>query len=94
MKIHGNKPPENHNASRSGKADRPADGSAARDGSAPLDGVEPSGRMGKIEELKQLVRQLPETREHLVVTIKAAIEEGTYEVDSLNVAGRILQELA
>jgi negative regulator of flagellin synthesis FlgM len=47
----------------------------------------------EIAELKKMIDQLPEIREDKVAAIKKAIESGTYNVDSMKVAEKILEEI-
>ena len=47
----------------------------------------------RAKELKQIISELPDTRETRVQDLKQAVSEGTYEVDSLKVAQKMLDEL-
>lgn len=56
------------------------------------DRISLSGRAKEIAELKKQIDELPEIRAEKVEALKKAIENGTYEVDSLKVAQKILEE--
>ena len=55
--------------------------------------VQISGKAKELEELKQIIHQMPEIRTDKVEALKKAIQEGTYQVDSLKIAGKILEEI-
>jgi flagellar biosynthesis anti-sigma factor FlgM len=57
------------------------------------DQVHLSGKAKELEELKQVIQQMPEIRTDKVEALKKAIQEGSYQVDSLKVAGKILEEI-
>ena len=52
-----------------------------------------SGKAKELEELKQVIHQMPEIRTDKVEALKKAIQEGSYQVDSLKIAGKILEEI-
>ncbi len=52
-----------------------------------------SGKAKEINELKSLINQMPEIRTDRIESIKKAIDAGTYNVDLLNVAKKILEEI-
>ncbi len=52
-----------------------------------------SGKAKEINELKSLIDQMPEIRTDRVESIKKAIDSGTYDVDLLKVAKKILEEI-
>ena len=55
--------------------------------------VQISGKAKELEELKQIINQMPEIRTEKVEALKKEIQEGTYKVDSLKIAGKILEEM-
>ena len=57
------------------------------------DQVHLSGKAKELEELKQVIHQMPEIRTDKVEALKKAIQEGSYQVDSLKIAGKILEEI-
>jgi negative regulator of flagellin synthesis FlgM len=57
------------------------------------DKISLSGRAKEIGDLKSLIEQLPEIRSDKVEDIKKAVDAGTYNIDSLKVAAKILEEL-
>jgi negative regulator of flagellin synthesis FlgM len=57
------------------------------------DQVHLSGKAKELEELKQVIHQMPEIRSDKVEALKKAIQEGSYQVDSLKIAGKILEEI-
>lgn len=57
------------------------------------DQVHLSGKAKELEELKQVILQMPEIRKDKVEALKKAIQEGSYQVDSFKVAGKILEEI-
>ncbi len=57
------------------------------------DQVHLSGKAKELEELKQIIQQMPEIRTDKVEALKKAIQEGSYQVDSLKIAGKMLEEI-
>jgi flagellar biosynthesis anti-sigma factor FlgM len=51
-----------------------------------------SGRAKELADLKQVIKQMPEIRTDKVKRLKKSIREGTYKVDSFQLAGKILEE--
>lgn len=56
-------------------------------------GALPPGRDAEVRELVDAVRALPDVRRDKVAAIRKAIESGTYVVDSLRVAGKMIDEI-
>lgn len=96
MKIYGNKPPENQDiylkTQKVGKNDVLSEKSETEK-TRVSDRVNLSGKAKEIAELKNEINQLPDIRNDKVQATKKAIAEGTYKVDSLKVAGKIIDEL-
>ncbi len=57
------------------------------------DKISLSGEAKEISELKSLIEQLPEIRTDKVEELKKAIDAGSYNIDSLKVAEKILEEI-
>jgi negative regulator of flagellin synthesis FlgM len=92
MKVYFNKPPEIKDVSSSVQK---ATGSKTK-GKVGNEGKMTSGDRveisGKAKELMVLIEQLPEVRADKLEAIKKAIESGSYKIDSLKIANRILEE--
>jgi negative regulator of flagellin synthesis FlgM len=97
MKIEGSRPPEGQGIQfRTQKADQPDPASGLQESTrkvARSDQVHLSDQAKELEGLKQIVNQLPEIRTEKVEALKKSIQDGTYKVDSLQVAGKILEEI-
>jgi flagellar biosynthesis anti-sigma factor FlgM len=52
-----------------------------------------SDQKKEIADIVAAIHRLPETREHLILKIKKALDSGTYIVNSRKVAERILKDL-
>ncbi len=52
-----------------------------------------SGKAKEINELKGFIDQMPEIRTDRVESLKKAIDSGTYDMDMLKVAKKILEEI-
>lgn len=94
MKIYGNKPPHkkdvNHVLKTGNKGiDKPQPSEKAKG----KDLVNISKDAQEINRLKSLIEQLPEIRADKVEALKKAIESGTYTIDPLKIAEKILEEL-
>ncbi len=57
------------------------------------DKISLSGKAMEIRELKDLIEQLPDIRKDKVEQIKKAVDAGNYNIDSLKVAARVLEEI-
>ncbi len=97
MKIEGSRPPESQDIQlRTQKLDKQEVAANSNDNSqktAQSDQVHLSGRAKEIAELKQVIQQMPEIRTDKVESLRKSIQEGTYKVDSFQVAGKILEEV-
>jgi len=95
MKIHGNKPPHKKDLGdvlkigKSQKVDKLKPPEKIRG----EDRVNLSRDAQEISRLKSLIAELPEIRADKVEAIKKAIESGTYTIDPLKIAEKILEEL-
>jgi negative regulator of flagellin synthesis FlgM len=56
-----------------------------------LDRVELSTRKGEIEKLDKAVNALPDVRSERVAALKQQIADGSYQVDPMDVAAKMLQ---
>jgi negative regulator of flagellin synthesis FlgM len=97
MKVEGNRPPENQEvhlrAQKSGKQDTTPAISENPQRISQSDQVHLSGKAKQLDELKQVIHEMPEIRTDKVEALKKAIQEGSYQVDSLKVAGKMLEEI-
>ncbi len=57
------------------------------------DKISLSGRSREIHELKGLIENLPDIRTDRVEEVKKAIDSGNYNIDSLKVAEKVLEEI-
>ncbi len=96
MKVEGNRPPENQEVHlrtpKSGKQETAPGISEKPQRISQSDQVHLSGKAKELDELKQIIQQMPEIRTDKVEALKKAIQEGSYQVDSLKVAGKMLEE--
>lgn len=97
MKIDGNNPIEAkdlygniQDIKKNQEAEKKAD-TEKTEGSA--DRISLSGRAREISELKGMIEALPEIRTNKIEDIKKALDSGSYNIDSLKVAEKILQEI-
>ena len=97
MKIEGSRPPENQEihlrSQKLGKQEATPVTPESPQQVSKSDKVNLSGKVKEIEELKQIIQQMPETRTDKVEALKKSIQEGTYKVDAFQVAGKILEEI-
>jgi negative regulator of flagellin synthesis FlgM len=97
MKVEGRRPPENQEvflrAQKPGKQETTPGTNENSQRISKSDQVHLSGKAKELEELKQVIQQMPEIRTDKVETLRKAIQEGSYQVDSLKVAGKILEEI-
>ncbi len=97
MKVEGRRPPESQEvllrAQKSGKQETTPGVSEKSQRISKSDQVQISGKAKELDELKQVIHQMPEIRTDKVVALRKAIQEGSYQVDSLKVAGKILEEI-
>ncbi len=98
MKIQGSKPPggediNNVKVQKPDKNQASEKANLAGKQAGTKDKVSLSGRAKEISDLNNLLNQLPEIRTEKVEAIKKAIEAGAYNVDSLKVAEKILEEI-
>ncbi len=102
MEIHSNKPPEGKPPGedqlirdKTPKIDNKESriDNSKGDKKGASDAVHISGTVKDMEELKEVMNELPDVRSEKVEVIKRAILEGKYNVDSQEVANKILEEL-
>lgn len=95
MKIHGNKPPEGPDAYlKAQRMERPAESQGGQTARAGIqDRVNLSGKAQEIAELKQVIKGLPDIRTEKVKEIHQAVANGTYKVDSMKIAGKMIDEI-
>ncbi len=95
MKIHGNKPPEKKDLSQivSAGKNKAAEKATPVEKSGEKDMVNLSKEAKELIKLKALIDQLPDIRTEKIEALKKAIESGSYTVDSLKLAEKILEEM-
>lgn len=99
MKIQGRKPPEGQEINIStSKAQRltGTEGkarSSVPQGQRPIDRIDISSRGKEVASLMTSIGSLPEVREEKVQALKEAIEAGTYKIDPIKVAEKMLSEI-
>ncbi len=95
MKIHGNKPPEKKDLSQIASAgkNKTAEKTTPVEKSGGKDMVNLSKEAKEVSRLKALIDQLPDVRTEKIDALKKAIESGSYTVDSLKLAEKILEEM-
>ena len=96
MKIHSNKPPETKDVSLNvNKTSRAGGGEKASSSgkTSSTDKVDISATGKEVAGLMSAIGQLPDLRMDKINTIKEAIQSGTYKIDSVKIAERILNEL-
>lgn len=95
MKIYDNKPPHKKDLSNvlNTSKNKGVDKAQSSDKINRKDFVNLSKDAQEISKLKSLIEQLPEIRADKVEAIKKAIESGTYTIDPLKIAEKILEEL-
>ena len=97
MKIYGNNPVEGHELlnrakelNRNSDAEQKDNANKADDGK---DKITVSGKAKEINELRNLISNMPDIRSDRVDAIKKAIDSGEYNVDAREVAGKMLDEI-
>lgn len=92
MKIGNNKPPEGMDPGsiRKASADR-SNGKAG--GPGPADSIEISRSGKEMQALLDAVHQIPETRADKVNAISQSVKAGNYNVNSVNVAEKMISEM-
>jgi flagellar biosynthesis anti-sigma factor FlgM len=97
MKIEGSRPPENQEITlrtqKLGKQEAVSGPSESPQPGNMSDQVHLSGRANELEQLKEVINQMPDIRMDKVEALKKSIQEGSYKVDSFQVAGKILEEI-
>jgi len=61
--------------------------------SGDRDKISLSGKAQEINELKQIIKDMPDIRTDKVDQLKKAIDSGSYNIDSYKVAEKILEEI-
>ncbi len=95
MEISGNKPPDEYlispNTQKVNGTNEDVAGKNGVDAGTASDRISLSGKAKEVEELKKVVSEVPDVRQDKVEAIKTSILEGTYKVDSLKVASKLLE---
>ena len=92
MKVNHSKPPSGADIVRLQKAGK---NQACRSAATPTvaDKVDLSGRAGEIQDIVNVARSLPEVRTEKVAGIRNQIDSGSYVVDPLKVARKMIDEI-
>jgi len=97
MKIEGTRPSESQEVQlrtqRLGKQETTPATNETPPKETKTDQVQLSGKAKEIEDLKNVINQMPEIRTDMVEALKKSIQAGSYKVDSFQVAGKILEEI-
>jgi len=97
MKIQGNNPIEGKDlygkVNESNKKEQIGKSSETESASGERDKISLSGKAQEINDLKKLINDLPDIRTDKVKQLKKAIDAGSYNIDSLKVAEKILEEI-
>lgn len=99
MKIQGRKPPEANEVALSAQKAQKVTESGERDRIAAskreqqVDRIDISQRGKEIASIIASVNSLPDVREEKVQALKEAVNAGTYKVDPLKVAEKMLSEI-
>ncbi len=95
MNIHNNKPPDSQGVflrSQKLEDEKTLKDKGRVEGSTGSDRVNLSKRAKDIEEMRNFIGGLPETRESKIEEIREAIQSGTYQINSMGIAARMLEE--
>jgi negative regulator of flagellin synthesis FlgM len=57
------------------------------------DKISLSGQAKEINELKRMISDLPDIRQDRIDALKKAIDAGNYDIDTKNIAEKMLEEL-
>lgn len=97
MKIEGSRTPDSQEVQirtqRLNKQETTSATQATLQKGTKTDQLHLSGRAKEMEEMQNVINQMPEIRIDKVETLKQSIKAGTYKVDSVLVAGKILEEI-
>lgn len=97
MKIEGSRTPDSQEvqirAQRLKKQDTTPATQANLQKGTRSDQLHLSGRAKEMEEMQNVINQLPEIRIDKVEALRQSIKAATYNVDSVLIAGKILEEI-
>jgi len=97
MKIYGNNPIEGKDlygkVNDLNKKETTGKSNDIEKGRSENDKISLSGKAYEFNELKKIINALPDMRTDRVEELKKVIEAGSYTVDSLKVAEKILEEI-
>jgi len=96
MKVYRNKPPEKQEALAKVQGAGHPD-LAQEKGSVekinPIDRADLSGNAKGISEMLKNINQLPEIRMYKVDAIQKTVNNGTYKIDPIKIAGKMIDEM-
>ena len=75
------------------KKARKLEGGPEGTGPSAADTVDLSSNSRDVQKMKEILAQTPETRMEMIESLKKQIDEGTYQVDSRDIADKMLDEL-
>lgn len=97
MKIQGRKSPETHDLNLSTQKTQRVTGTGEKGKIAPsqrqIDRINISQRGREVASLIASLDSLPEVREEKVQALKKAVDTGTYRVDPVRIAEKMLSEI-
>ena len=96
MKIHGNNPLEGKDLINKVREANKRQDAEKKDDTKKTEGnndkISLSGKAKEMGDLKKLIHELPEIRTDKIEDLKRSIDNGTYTVDPLKIAGKIIEE--
>lgn len=99
MKIQGRKPPEAHELNISTQKAQKVAGAEEKgkvvssQRQQQIDRIDISQKGKEVASLISSINNLPDVREEKVQTLKEAVNAGTYRVDAIKVAEKMLSEI-
>ena len=75
------------------KKTRKPEGGAESAGASGADTVDLSSSSRDVQKMKEILAQTPAMRMEMIETLKKQIDEGTYQVDSRDIADKMMDEL-
>jgi len=96
MKIQGNNPLDGKDLINKVREANKQQDAEKKDDTKKTEGsndkISLSGKAKEMGELKKLIHDLPEIRTDKIEAVKKSIDNGTYTIDPLKIAGKIIEE--
>ena len=96
MKIDGSRPSEVQDlqirTQKMGKQESASGASEQTNKTGQSDQVHLSGKAREMDQLKEIINQMPEIRSEKIEALKKSIAEGSYIVDASKIAKRMIEE--